>query len=313
MLSGAYVLPHWPGMLMLFVLTAAGVWSVLSAIAGRSSARRRLRAHGGRGRRAIAGTELGRRLSAHVSVMLLGIRSSVTVTHFAVISALLLVGGLLAGVLFFTGVKAAVWLGAMGLLLPYGWLRLRLLNEQMINRINFLPAVEVFYQAYVLCEPRNIRHVLRLTLEGDKLRYPMKAVFEQLYRSLMLRGDEEECLRVFALTLGNVWAEHFTSIVRTGLHEGADLADSLQELIADMRRAERANQAERNSLLEIRIANFTPPLFLAVFLVVNFKLDKQQAYHYYVLSETGRDMLLNAIILIGLSFVMGIYLSMRRM
>ena len=303
----------WPVLLLLFVLVAAGVWSILAAAVGRSQTRRRLRARSGRARRVIADTKFAGRVNAHLSAMLKGIRSSVTAAHFGVISALLLIGGLLAGILFFGGMKAAVSLGVMGLLLPYGWLRLRLLNEQMINRINFLPAVELFYQTYVLCEPRNIRHVLRLTLEGDRLQYAMKAVFEQLYRGLTLRGDEEECFRVFELTLGSVWAEHFISIVRIGMQEGADLSDSLNELIADMRRAERANQVERNSLLEIRIANFTPLLFLGVFLAVNFKLDKQQAYYYYVLSEAGRDMLLNAIILIGLSFVMGIYLSMRRM
>lgn len=79
-----------------------------------------------------------------------------------------------------------------------------------------------------------------------------------------------------------------------------------------MRKAQISEKQERNRLLEIRIANFSPILFLIVFMGVNFKLDAQMAYTYYVLDPEGRDLLLDALLLIFLSFVMGVYLSFGR-
>ncbi|UJF32545.1 hypothetical protein [Paenibacillus hexagrammi] len=40
------------------------------------------------------------------------------------------------------------------------------------------------------------------------------------------------------------------------------MGESLKELVSDMRKAQRSDQVERNKLLEIRIANFTPIFFL---------------------------------------------------
>ena len=80
-----------------------------------------------------------------------------------------------------------------------------------------------------------------------------------------------------------------------------------------MRKAQRFDQLERNRLLEIRIANFTPILFLALFLFINFKVNTENAYLYYMVDPGGRNMILDALLLIFVSFLMGMYLSMRRM
>jgi hypothetical protein len=97
------------------------------------------------------------------------------------------------------------------------------------------------------------------------------------------------------------------------LTEGADLSASLQELIQDMRQSQTADQAARNRLLEIRIANFSPPIFFVLFILVNFRLNGQQAFYYYLVDAGGKNMLLNGLILMFASFVMGLWLSIRRM
>lgn len=253
------------------------------------------------------------RLFAHMSDLLESVSSSLRVGRLLLICFMLGISGILLGSLYFTSIKGVVSLGILLAAIPYIGLRMRLLNVQMRNRINFLPAVEVFYQSYVLSEQKNIRTVLKASLEEQRMMYPIKDVFEQLYRGLMVHRDMEGCLKIFAMTLGNQWSDHYISIVRFGLAEGIDVSSNLKELIGDMRKAQRADQIERNRLLEIRIANFSPIVFLAVFLAINFKIDFHNAYAYYVVSGTGRDMLLDSIILIGASFLMGIYLSMRRM
>jgi hypothetical protein len=253
------------------------------------------------------------RLWVHLSDLLKSVSSNVHVSQLLAIALLLAMSGIFIGTFFFSSVKGVLSLSCILGVLPYISLRMRLLTMQMRSRISFLPALEVFYQAYILSEHKNIRMVLKSSMEENRMLYPMKGVFEQLYLGLMVSKEAEGCLRVFALTLGNQWAEHFVSILRFGLTEGVDLTLNLKELLEDMRKAQRMDQVERNRLLEIRIANFSPLVFLLIFLVINFKLDADNAYAYYVVSEVGRDMLLDSIILIGASFLMGIYLSMRRM
>ncbi|MNG34432.1 hypothetical protein D3C84_1209100 [compost metagenome] len=80
-----------------------------------------------------------------------------------------------------------------------------------------------------------------------------------------------------------------------------------------MRRARRSNEQERSKLLEIRIANFTPILFLFLFVGINLHYNPESAYRYYVLDPQGRDLVLNSLVLIFGSFVMGIWLSRRKM
>ena len=253
------------------------------------------------------------RLVIHLSDLLESVSSKLRVGQLLSLCLVLAVSGVLMGTLYFSSIKGVVSLSTLLALLPYIVLRMRLLTLQMKNRTNFLPALEVFYQSYVLAEHKNIRTILKSSLEENRMMYPMKAAFEQLYLGLMVHKDMEACLRIFVMTLGNQWAEHYASILRFGLIEGVDLTANLKELIGDMRKAGRADQIERNRLLEIRIANFSPIVFLMIFLGINFKLDFQSAYSYYFMSKLGRDMLLDSIILIGASFLMGIYLSMRRM
>lgn len=252
------------------------------------------------------------KLFMHLSDLLESVSSSLRVGQLLGIGVLLAMSGVLLGTFFFSSVKGVISLGCILALLPYISLRMRLLTIQMRSRINFLPAMEVFYQSYILSEHKNLRMVLKNSIEENRMLYPIKGVFEQLYLGLMVNKEAEACLRIFALTLGNQWADHYISILRFGLSEGVDLSLNLKELIGDMRKAQRMDQAERNRLLEIRIANFSPIVFLIVFLVINFRMDADNAYAYYVVSEVGRDMLLDSIILIGASFLMGIYLSMRR-
>jgi hypothetical protein len=80
-----------------------------------------------------------------------------------------------------------------------------------------------------------------------------------------------------------------------------------------MRRARRANEQERNKLLEIRIANYTPLLFLILFVGLNVHYSPENAYRYYLADPKGRDLMLNAFVLIFASFLMGIWLSRRKM
>jgi len=299
---------------LLFLLTAFATRRLLMAVTGYAAARSRLSTawH----RRFFAGWG-GRRtarmkLIEHLSELIISSRAGLAPGTFLFLSAVLGLAGVLAGSLFFEGVKGAAASGLMLGLMPYIWLRMRLISQQMKTGYRLLPAIEVFYQIYVLAEPKNIRQVLKSSVETGRMMHPISDVFGQLYRNLMVHADIDKCLRLFVLSLGNGWAEHFASLLRVGMTEGADLAPGLKELIADMRAGARADRIERNRLLEIRIANFTPMLFLAVFIFVNFRIDSELAWNYYVLSPEGRDMLLDALILIAASFVMGIYLSLRR-
>jgi hypothetical protein len=141
----------------------------------------------------------------------------------------------------------------------------------------------------------------------------MQPVFGQLYRNLSVRGDDEASLRIFAGALGHVWGEYLVNLMRVSLSEGSTISESLRELLTDMRRARRANEQERNKLLEIRIANYTPLLFLILFVGLNVHYSPENAYRYYLADPKGRDLMLNAFVLIFASFLMGIWLSRRKM
>lgn len=252
-------------------------------------------------------------LHRHLTDMLESIGSRMSIGWFLYMTVLLAVGGVVTGALLFHSMKGIVsfciLLGAM----PYVILRMKLLTLQMRARLEFLPAVELFYQYYLVSGGRNIRTALRISLEESRMLYPMKAVFEQLHHNLTTSRSVDDCLRILTVTLGHAWAVYFANIMRVGLTEGNEIGDSLKELIDDMRRAQRADQAERNRLLEIRLASFTSILFLILFLGINFKLNFTNAWHYYVGDPAGRNMVLDGGMLIFGSFLMGIYLSIRRM
>jgi hypothetical protein len=252
-------------------------------------------------------------LYRNISLMLESAHSKIQVKGFFQLTVMLMVAGILAGSILFTNLKGVVVLGFAAGLTPYILLRMRLVGLQMKSRMDFLPAVEVFYQYYVLSGHKNLRSVLKESLEEKRIMYPMKPLFEQLYHNLSTHRDTDESLEIFALSLGHIWVDYFANILRMGLVEGIDISNNIKSLIADMRKAQRANQVERNRLLEIRIANFTPVFFLAVFLSINFKINFQNSYHYYMVDAAGRNMLLDALLLIFASFVMGLYLSIKRM
>lgn len=252
-------------------------------------------------------------LYRHLTDLLESIQARFHIGTFLFVSLLLLLLGIVGGFVCFNNFKGVVSAGGMLGLLPYIVLRMRLLGRQMKARLDFLPAVELFYQYYIVSGQSNIRTALKVTLEENRMQPVMKPVFEQLYRNLTTSRDTEDSLRVFSISLGHMWADYFANILRVGLLEGNDLCDSMKELISDMRRAQRSDQAERNRLLEIRLANFSSILFLLLFLFINFKINAHNAYLYYIVDPAGRNMLLDAMLLIFASFLMGIYLSIRRM
>lgn len=249
----------------------------------------------------------------HISDLLLALGWRMNPDGFVLASLMLAFLGAASGVLLFQSLRAIVMLMFIMGGLPYLLLRMKLVNRQLAARLEFLPAVELYYQSYLVTGCRHVRTALRKTIEERRLTGEVQVIFEQLYRSLSLQGDDEGSLRRFSLSFGSVWADYFCSIVKVSLEEGNNVAGNLKELIADMRKAQLANQIERHRLLEIRLANFTPVLFLALFLGVNFRLNPEGSYLYYVLDPAGRSMLLNAVILFFGSMLMGIYLSRRKL
>lgn len=253
------------------------------------------------------------RVYRHLSDLLETLQLKLTPMGLVGCSALLMLAGITAGGLFFQSMKGTLLLGAVFFLLPYTALRTILMQRQMQMQMDFLPSIELFYQCYLVTGGSQIRVALQRTVEEQRLLGPMQSVFEQLYRNLSVRGDDEASLRIFSASLGHVWSDYFANILRVALTEGNPVADSLKELLTDMRKSRRANEQERNKLLEIRIANFTPILFLALFIGINMYYNKSNSYHYYIVDSQGRDMLLNAVLLIFASFLMGLWLSRRKM
>ncbi|QYR20737.1 type II secretion system F family protein [Paenibacillus sp. sptzw28] len=253
------------------------------------------------------------RLYRHLSELLESLQFNVQPGSVIITTVLMLLAGTSCGAMLFQSLKGTLLLGTVLGALPYMLLRMMLVHQQMKTRIDFLPAVELFYQCCLVSGGKQIRTALQRTVDEKRLLGPMQSVFEQLYRNVSVRGDDEASLRIFAASLGHVWADYFVNIVRAGLAEGHPIADNLKELITDMRKARRASQQERNKLLEIRLANFSPVLFLGLFVGINFHYTPENAYLYYIVDPKGRDLLLNAIVLIFVSFVMGLWLSRRKM
>lgn len=252
-------------------------------------------------------------VNVHLRELLEAVESRMSINSIVTMMLLLFLGGLLGGALFFQSLKGVLVLSGIAASLPYILLRMKLISVRLRTRMEFLPAVEIFYQYYMMSGHKNIKVSLKTCLEENRMMYPIKPVFEQLYRNLMTQRSSEDSLRIFSVTLGHQWADYFTGILKVALSEGSYIGDSMKELITDMRKAQRFDQAERNRLLEIRIANFTPIVFLALFLFINFKVNYANAYQYYVLDPAGRSMLLDALLFIFVSFLMGIYLSLKRM
>ena len=264
------------------------------------------------GRRVLA-TERWMRPASHLALLLESVRWRIGPAGFLLFSLVLLLAGLAGGALAVQSLKGAVLSALLLGGLPYVALRVVLSHRQLQSRTDFLPAVELLYQSYLTTGGRQVRIALGRTVEERRLMGPLHPVFEQLYLNLSVKGDDEASLRIFVAALGHLWGEYLANLLRVALSEGCSIESNLKTLIADMRQARRADQVERNRLLEIRLANFSPVLFLALFLGINFHYNPEGSYLYYVVDPKGRDMLLNAAALIGASFLMGIYLSRRRM
>ncbi|MCF2945933.1 type II secretion system F family protein [Paenibacillus tarimensis] len=301
------------GVLFVLVFTAVRQLMLLFGEEGAHRERLAYRRRNGLRRRSA---DIAARLwlqDGHLSILLASVRWQVKPTVFLLMTGLFGLGGLAAGALLIQTPKGTLLLFLLALGTPYLVLRMVLTHRQLQSRADFLPAVELFYQSYMMTGGHHLRTALRRTVEERRLLGPMHAVFDQLYRNLSIKEDADSSLRIFASALGHVWGDYFASILRVGLSEGCRVGDNLKTLITDMRQSQLANQQERNRLLEIRLANFSPILFLALFIGINMHYTPDSAYQYYVLDPQGRDMILNALVLIFASFVMGIYLSRKKM
>ncbi|MFD2672529.1 hypothetical protein [Marinicrinis sediminis] len=260
-----------------------------------------------------AGMPSARGVLRHLSDMLDALHSEMSLKTFVQLSMMLGLFGAVAGFVFFQQPRSMVLLSVMLVLIPYTWLRMKLVSLQIRRKEELLPALEIFYQCYITTMPGNIRTTLHETVQGEHLDVSMKRVFEKLHRDLITYQDVDEALRMFALSIGNDWSRHYAMMLKMALSEGIDIRENLKTCIADMRKAQREALRHRARLLEIRIANFTPLLFLGLFMGLNYFLDQEQAYRFYILDPVGRSMVLDGIWLIFASFVMGLYLSIKRM
>jgi Flp pilus assembly protein TadB len=310
-------------MLKLAVLSLVGILFLfiylcfrfgLSAWWDGQSRKRRLNAH----KEARWNLEISRHLirlskpHQHIADLLLALRWQMKPRAFAACCSGMGLLGIATGVSVFQSFRAVVILVLVLGSLPYLLLRMSLNNRQMATRLEFLPAIELFYQCYLVTGCRHVRIALQKTVEERRLPGEVQAVFDQLYRNLSVKGDDEGSLRRFSLSFGHMWADYFGSILKVALEEGNNVADNLKELISDMRKAQMANQVERHRLLEIRMANFAPILFLTLFLGINFRLNPEGSYKYYFIDSAGRGMLLNSVVLLFGSLLMGLYLSKRK-
>ncbi|MFC5530852.1 hypothetical protein [Cohnella yongneupensis] len=300
---------------LLFVLFYISLTFGMSAWSAEQSRKRRLKAY----RDAFWSIRFKRLLTKfgkpyeHISDMLLALGWKIGPNGFALLGLMMGLLGAVIGAMLFQSVRSALLLLFMLGCLPYVILRMSLVNRQMATRLEFLPAVELFYQCYLVTGRRHVRIALQKTVEERRLGGHVQFVFDQLCRNLSVRTEDESSIRRFTLSFGHVWSEYFGNILRVSLEEGNDISGNLKELIADMRKSQMDNQAERYRLLEIRLANFTPIVFLALFLGINFRLNPEGSYRYYISEPGGRGMLLNAVVLLFVSLLMGLYLSRRKL
>jgi len=303
------------GVLLAFVLLFVSIYQFTSYWANKRRLRSRLlyRKRVGLMHRLTERFQRKRDVYEHLSDLLEALRISLRPVSLVLLSCCMLLVGIVFGGMFFQSLKGTLLLGIVFGLLPYTLLRAMLTHRRMQTQIDFLPAVELFYQSYLVTGERQVKIALQRTIEERRLLGPMQSVLEQLYRNLSVRGDDEASLRLLGASLGHVWADYFVHILRVSLTEGVGVSESLKQLISDMRRSRRANEQERNRLLEIRIANFTPVLFFALFVGINWRYNKENSYYYYFIDSQGRDMLLNALLLMFASFLMGLWLSRKKM
>lgn len=302
---------------LLFLLLFASIYTGMQLWLARTMRQRRLENRRIQGRleqeeEADRPVPVYGKLHAHVADLLAAVSWSISPSSFLSGALFAACVGFAGGAALFESYSSACLFALILGSIPYIVLRMKLVSLQLATRLEFLPAVELFYHCYLITGCRHVRTALQKTVDERRLPGEVQAVFAQLCRQLSVRDTYDDSLRRFSLAFGHMWADYFASILKVALAEGHDVSGNLKDLISDMRKAQLANQQERHRLLEIRIANFTPALFLALFLGVNFRLNYEASYRYYLLESSGRGMLLNAVALLFGSLLMGIYLSRKK-
>lgn len=222
---------------------------------------------------------------------------------------LALAGGYLGWIWFYSLHAVFVWMLVSGVQ-PIVILYMLSIRRLLQIRLSFLHAMEVFYQAYVSIPHRNIRVVIAKIVQENRMPAPIRPLFRELNEQLIF--GNMSALQHFARTFNHEWGYTFAHFLELGMDEGARLDEGLQQFIQDLRDAQASAWLDRNRLLEIRIANFSPPLVLALFISVNYYFNPVAANHAYFQDMHGRMLLMQAVVLMVLSCLMGIWLSMRR-
>lgn len=94
----------------------------------------------------------------HLSDLLESMRWPLQAGGFVLLCAVLFVTGAAGGIILFHSVKGAVLLAALLGAAPYLGLRMSLVQRQLNTQLDFLPAVELFYQCYLITGERQIRN-----------------------------------------------------------------------------------------------------------------------------------------------------------
>jgi Flp pilus assembly protein TadB len=225
------------------------------------------------------------------------------------VTCLGLIGAYL-GWLWFYSLPSILMAGLSIGVLPIVVLYMLAIRRQVKIRLSFLHAMEVFYQAYVSIPHRNIRVVVAKVVQEKRMPIPIRPLFQELNEQLIF--GNKAALQQFASALHHEWGYTLTNLLAIGLEEGANLDEALQTFIRDLREAQASAWADRNRLLEIRFANFSPPLIVGLFIGVNFYMNPVAANQAYFHDLHGRILLMQSVILMVLSFAMGIWLSIRR-
>jgi hypothetical protein len=246
----------------------------------------------------------------HVQDQLIIARFPITALVFVGISGVLFLLGSYIGALWLNSITNMVLLGGLFALFPWLVLHMRLINLQMKLRLLFLEAVEIFYQAYVSVPRRNIRVVLAKIVSEQRMPRAIAHLFVEMHEQFIF-GDER-ALHTFAKAISHEWGYTFTHLLEVAMQEGVLLDEVLQTFIIDLRESRKAALADKTRLIEIRMANFSPPIFLALFIGINLHFNYQGTMQAYFYDLHGRVLLLQAFLLMVASFVMGIWLSIQK-
>lgn len=265
------------------------------------------------GKRLGQSSKLPSALVKHLDLLLASSQLQLSHKQFIFITISLSILGIVLGKLYFTNLSSLLLCSLFFSCLPYCIARSYLVSKRLEAQREFLPAIELFYQYYLITGGMQIKLALGKMIDEKELMNVMQQNFTQLYRNLTLNPNIEYSLSLFNHSTGHRFARYFTQMVLVALQEGVSIKGGLKDLIDDMRKAKKQNETERHRLLEIRIANFTPILFLVFFIGVNMVANTEQAIQAYVYDERGRTLILHSLVLILLSLVMGISISRKKM